>query len=78
MENKSCPVELLLSSEYCQITVCMECRIVNLELPGRIILQFEIQRFIDIANSFNRATQMLKTKINPKPTLKIIEFNQKH
>lgn len=78
MENKACPIESLVTTEYCQLSVCMECRIVNLNLPGKISFQFEVNRFIEIANTFNQASQMLKSKSKKKYLIKTIEFNQMH
>ncbi len=79
MENNSCPIEPLITSKYCKLTVCMECNIVNLNLPGRITFQFETERFLDIAFAFNKAAQILRAKSAPKAeSAKIIELNNIH
>ncbi|MCK5829306.1 MAG: hypothetical protein KAH20_03300 [Methylococcales bacterium] len=78
MENRPCPIELLISSEYCQLSVCMECRVVNLNLPGRISFQFEIYQFIKIAILFSKAAHLLKEKTEKGQTIKIVEFNRTH
>lgn len=79
MSKKPCPVQPLMSSKYCQLSVCMECNIVNLSLPGRISFQFETQQFLDIANTFTRSAQMLRSKLSSsKESAKVIEINSLH
>lgn len=79
MSKKPCPIEPLITSQYCQLSVCMECSMVNLSLPGRITLQFETQHFLDIANTFSKAAQILKAKSAPKyQSAKIIKLNNLH
>ncbi len=76
MMNKPCPIENLIASNYCQLSVCMECRIINLNLPGRITFQFEIQKFFEIADAFNKASKRLEIKLNPKQKrAKIVKLN---
>jgi hypothetical protein len=76
MMKRPCPVEHLITSNYCQLSVCMECRIVNLNIPARISFQFEIQQFFEIADAFNKAAHILKVKLEPKPKrAKIVELN---
>lgn len=79
MSKKPCPVEPLITSQYCQLSVCMECNMVNLSLPGRITIQFETHHFFDIANTFNKAAQILKAKKAPKQqSAVIIKLNNLH
>lgn len=79
MSKKPCPIEPLVSSKYCQLSVCMECNIINLNLPGRISFQFETQQFFDIAHAFTRSAQILNTKLSPnKESEKVIELNNLH
>lgn len=66
MTQKVCPVEPLIISKYCQLSVCMECEVVNLNLPGRVSFQFEAKQFIDIAHAFYQASQILREKQAPK------------
>jgi hypothetical protein len=74
--NNPCPIENLITSNYCQLSVCLECRIVNLNLPGRISFQFEIQQFFEIAAAFNKASKRLEIKLNPKQKrAKIVKLN---
>ncbi len=76
MMKEPCPIEILIISNYCQLSVCMECRIVNLNIPGRISFQFEIHQFFEIADAFHKASQILKAKLNPKQkSAKIVELN---
>ncbi len=79
MSNNSCPIEPLISSKYCHLSVCMECNIVNLSLPGRISFQLDTQQFIEISDIFYNATKILKGKKaqNQKET-QILELNQLH
>ncbi len=62
MSKNTCPIEPLISSKYCQLSVCMECNIVNLSLPGKISFQFEALQFMEIAETFYNAAQILKEK----------------
>ncbi len=62
MHKTPCPVEPLISSKYCQLSVCPECNIVNLSLPGRIALQFDTAQFLEIAHTFNESASILNTK----------------
>ncbi len=79
MSKKNCPIESLITSKYCQLSVCMECNIVNLSLPGRISFQFETQQFLEIANTFNKAVQILRGKTTPKQeSVKLIKLNHLH
>jgi len=79
MSKKPCPIEPLITSKYCQLSVCMECNIVNLSLPGRISFQFETHQFLEMANVFNRSAQILSTKLSPKKeTAKIIKLDNLH
>lgn len=79
MSKNICPIEPLISSKYCQLTVCMECNIVNLSLPGRIAFQFDTQQFFELSETFYNATQILKGKIalNQKGT-QALKLNQLH
>jgi hypothetical protein len=79
MSKQPCPIEPLISSKYCTLSVCMECNIVNLSLPGRISFQFETHQFFEITNTFSRSAQILSAKLSPKKESdKIIEFNNLH
>lgn len=79
MSKKSCPIEPLITSKYCQLSVCMECSIVNLSLPGRISFQFDTHQFFEIANAFSRSAQILSAKLSPqKESAKIIQLNNLH
>ncbi len=79
MLKKPCPVEPLFSSQYCQLSVCMECNIVNLSLPGRISFQFETNQFLDIAKTFSRSAQILSAKLSPNnKSAKVIKLNNIH
>ncbi len=78
MTNQPCSTESLASSGYCRLTVCMECGVINLSLPSRITLQFEIHQFLEIASAFNRAAQILKAKTEPKQNAKVIKLKQIH
>lgn len=79
MSKPLCPVENLISSQYCQLSVCMECKIVNLNLPGRISFQFEISQFLEIVSTFNRAAHILKAKTEPQQkSTKIIKLTHLH
>ena len=79
MSKASCPVESLISSQYCQLSVCMECGVVNLNLPGRISFQFEMSQFLEIASNFHKAALILKAKTEPKrKTAKIIKLTHLH
>ncbi len=79
MSKNTCPIEPLISSKYCQLSVCMECNVVNLSLPGRISFQFDTQQFIEISESFYNATQILRAKksLNQNDT-QTLELNQLH
>lgn len=79
MQNKPCPIEPLISSKYCQLSVCPECNVVNLNLPGRISLQFETAKFLEITNAFNKSAQILRDKAIPKQNeAKIVKLNHLH
>jgi hypothetical protein len=79
MSKASCPVENLISSQYCQLSVCMECGIVNLNLPSRISLQFGTSQFLEIASNFHKAALILKAKTEPKQkSAKIIKLTLFH
>jgi len=57
----------------------MECRVVNLNLPGRISFQFEMSQFLEIASNFHKAAQILKAKTEPKrKSAKIIKLTHLH
>ena len=62
MINKSCKTMPLASSKYCQLSVCKQCGVINLILPGRITMQFELQQFRIFAQTLNQAIQVLKTE----------------
>lgn len=66
MSKQSCPVEPLITTKHCQLSVCMECGVVNLSLPGRISFQFDVQQFLDLADAFQTASHRLKGKSSPK------------
>jgi hypothetical protein len=66
MSKQPCPIEPLISSKYCTLSVCMECSVVNLSLPGRISFQFDVQQFLDLAESFHTASQNLRSKLSNK------------
>ncbi len=79
MQNKPCPIEPLVSSKYCQLSVCPECNVVNLNLPGRISLQFETAKFLEIAHAFNQSAQMLRDMAAPKQKgEKIVKLTHLH
>lgn len=79
MSTTPCPIEPLITSKYCQLSVCMECNIVNLSLPGRISFQFETHQFLEIANVFNKSAQMLSTKLSPtQKNAKTLKLNNLH
>jgi hypothetical protein len=78
MTTKPCPVEPLVSSEYCRLTLCPECGIVNLNLPYRISFQFEIHQFLGIAHTFTQGAQILNGKALLNQNIKGIENNRKH
>lgn len=79
MTNNSCPVEPLITSKYCQLSVCPECNVVNLNLPGRISLQFDTGQFLEIADNFHKSALMLRAKsTQKKSTAKIIKLNHLH
>lgn len=79
MSKKTCPIEPLITSTYCQLSVCPECNIVNLNLPGRISFQFDTAQFLEIAHTFNQSAQILRAKAAPKRTsAKIIKLKQLH
>lgn len=79
MTTKACPVEPLVSSDYCRLTVCPECGIINCTLPCRISFQFEIHQFIEITKVFNRGVQLLSSKSqHDNHNATVIEFNRKH
>lgn len=75
MSKKPCPIEPLIASKYCQLSVCPECNIVNLTLPGRIAFQFDTAQFIEIAHVFDQSVQIIKAKETPKQkSAKIIKL----
>ncbi len=78
MPKKPCPVEPLISSKYCQLSVCPECNIVNLSLPGRIALQFDTAQFLEIVHTFNESARILNTKAASTKNTKIIKLNHLH
>lgn len=79
MSNNTCPIEPLISTRYCQLSVCKECSVVNLTLPGRITLQFDTHQFVDLANAFQSAALILKNNASSnQQTIKIVKLNQLH
>lgn len=79
MSNKPCPIEPLITSKYCQLSVCRECNIVNLNLPGRISFQFETEQFLEIANAFTKSARLLTAKAAPKQKgAKVVKLKQLH
>lgn len=79
MSKKPCPIEPLISSKYCQLSVCAECNIINLNLPGRITLQFDTAQFLEIAQTFNQSAQLIRDKEKPKrKSAKVIKLNHLH
>ena len=78
MTNKTCPLEVLVMTEYCRLTVCPECGVVHLNLPARVSFQFDMYQFLEIANAFTRAAQMLKGDTTHIHKAKVIEFDRKH
>lgn len=79
MQNNPCPIEPLITSKYCQLSVCPECNVVNLNLPGRISLQFETAQFLEIVHAFNKSAQILRAKAAPKKkSAKVIKLNHLH
>lgn len=79
MSKNNCSTELLISSDYCQLSFCRECNIVNLNLPGRISFQFDLHQFFDIANAFNKAALILTDKLAPKQkSAKVISLKHSH
>lgn len=78
MMKKSCSTLSLITSKYCRLTACLECGVVNLNLPGRISLQFEIDQFIEIAREFNRAVQTLKTHKTGQRSGNVVDIKRMH
>lgn len=78
MTTKPCPVEHLISSDYCRLSLCPECGIVNLTLPYRITFQFEILQFIGIAQTFSQAAQIITSKASLDQHIEGIEISRKH
>jgi len=79
MSKNSCPIEPLITSKYCQLSVCPECNIVNLNLPGRISFQFDTVQFLEIAHAFHKSAQILTAKAAPKKkSARIIKLKQLH
>lgn len=79
MQKKPCPIEPLISSKYCQLSVCLECNIVNLNLPGRISFQLDTTQFIEISHAFSQSAALLKEKLKPnQQNAKIIKLNHLH
>lgn len=78
MTTKPCPVESLVSSEYCRLTLCPECGIVNLTLPYRISFQFDVHQFLNIAQTFSQAAQIINGKSLLNQEIKSIEISRKH
>lgn len=79
MPKDPCPIEHLATSKYCQLSVCRECNIVNLNLPGRISFQFDIAQFLEIAQAFNKSAQLLRARAAPKKlSNKVIKLNELH
>ena len=78
MTHQPCPVEPLVLSEYCRLTICPECGVVNFNLPCRVSFQFEIQQFLEIANAFNEGAQILRKKTAAKRDAKVIELKRNH
>jgi hypothetical protein len=66
MSNNTCPVEELVTSRYCQLAVCMECKIIHLNLPARMSFQFDLNQFLEIADAFSKAALMLRNKTKKK------------
>ena len=66
MSNNTCPVEQLVTSRYCQLSVCMECRIVHVNLPTRISFQYDLNHFLGLADAFSRAALKLRKKTTQK------------
>ena len=59
--------------------MCGICGIVNLNLPGRISFQFEMNQFLEIASNFHKAALILKAKTEPKrKSAKIIKLTHLH
>jgi len=80
MLNNTCPVEQLVTSRYCQLAVCMECKIVHLNLPSRIAFQFTLNQFLEMADDFNKAARILrkKTTHQSKTSAKVITLETHH
>lgn len=78
MTSKPCPIEPLISSEHCKLSLCPECGIVNLYLPYRISFQFDVHQFIGIAHTFSQAAQQINNKYLLNQDIKGIESSRKH
>lgn len=80
MSNNTCPVEPLVSSKYCHLSVCMECNIVHLNLPTRISFQYDLNHFLGLADAISRAAVMLRKKTRPQSIqgAKIIKLDTHH
>lgn len=62
MSNSSCAYETLASNQYCRLSICRHCGAVNLNLPYRISLQFEIKQFLELADAFSQGAQQIRKK----------------
>lgn len=78
MTDKECPIEILMMTNYCRITVCKECDVVHFNLPSRVAFQFDIHQFLEIATAFTKAAEMLKGETVSRQNAKVIEFDRKH
>ncbi len=79
MLKEPCPIENLITSKYCQLSVCRECNIVNLNLPGRISFQFDTAQFLEIAHAFSQSARILRAKQKPKQKSgKVIKLTHLH
>ena len=78
MSIKPCPMEPLVISDYCRLTICPECGVVNFNLPSRVSFQFEIEQFLEIANAFDKGAKILRIKTAAKQDARIIELKRKH
>lgn len=60
MSHKPCVLEPLVMSKYCRLFFCPDCGTVHFNLPCQVSMQFEVCRFLGIADAFLEAAKMLR------------------
>ncbi len=60
MTENICNIEILASGRYCKLTVCRDCKAVNIHLPGGMSFKLDYDQFFDILACLNRALTVLK------------------